>query len=94
MNRTVVIHWLNEQHIRYSISKAHAGLAEITSRTTKAMIYGRIESAKARDNEDKRWVDVLFAVLLKYNHVDKHHTFKITPDDARQPRNQLKVKNT
>ena len=92
MNSKVVVHWLNEQNIRYLITKAHAGLAERTIRTMKAMIYSRIESAKARDNEVKRWVDVLFPVLLTYNHVDKHHTIKMTPDEARKPQNHLKVK--
>ena len=60
MNSKVVIRWLGQQQIRCLITKAHAGLAERTIRTMKAMIYRRIESAKARDNEVKRWIDVLY----------------------------------
>jgi hypothetical protein len=84
--------YLEQQHIRYITTKSHAGLAERTIRTLKTMIYSRIESAKTRDNENKRWIDVLFAALTTYNHIDKHSTTKMTPDDARKPHNHLQVK--
>ena len=58
----------------------------------KGMIYSRIQSAKARDNEDKRWVDVLFQALTTYNRIDKHSTIKMTPDEATKPKNHLQVK--
>ena len=92
MNSKIRLRYLDEQHIRHLITKAHAGLAERNIRTMKAMIYSRIESAKARDNEVKRWVDVLYPVLTTYNHIDEHHTIKMTPDEARKPQNQLNVK--
>ena len=92
MNSKIILRYLDEQNIRHLLTKAHAGLAERTIRTMKAMIYRRIESAKARDNEVKRWVDVLYPVLTTYNHIDKHHTIKMTPDEARKPQNQLQVK--
>ncbi len=92
MNSKNILRYLDEQNIKHIITKAHAGLAERTIRTTKAMIYRRIESAKARDNEVKRWVDVLCPVLTTYNHTDKHHTIKMTPDEARKPQRQLQVK--
>ena len=84
--------YLEEQHIRYITTKHHAGLAERTIRTMKAMIYSRIESAKTRDNENKRWIDVLYAVLVTYNQINKHSTIKMTPHEARKPRNHLQVK--
>ena len=92
MKRPVILHYLDEQHIRHIITKAHAGLAERTIRTLKGMIYSRIQSAKARDNEDKRWVDVLFQALTTYNRIDKHSTIKMTPDEATKPKNHLQVK--
>ena len=92
MNTKILISYLDEQHIRHIMTRTHAGLAERTIRTMKAMIYRRIESAKARDNEVKRWVDVLYPVLMTYNHLDKHHTIKMTPDEARKPQNHLQVK--
>ena len=84
--------YLEEHHIRYVTTKHHAGLAERTIRTLKAMIYARIDSAKTRDNVKKRWVEVLYPALLTYNHVDIQSTIKMTPDDARKPQNHLQAK--
>ncbi len=88
----LIKNYLAEHNIRLLMTQVHAGLAERTIRTLKAMIYSRIDSAKTRDNETKRWIDVLFASLLTYNHVDKHSTIKMSPDEDRKPRNQLDVK--
>ncbi len=74
------------------MTKAHAGLAERTFRTLKNMIYSRIESAKARNYVDRRWADVLHEALITYNHIDKHSTTKMTPENARKPHNHLHAK--
>ncbi len=92
MNNNAIMTYLDEHHIRHIITRAHAGIAERTIRTIKAMIYARIESAKERDNENKRWIDVLYPVMLTYNHQDKHSATKMTPNDARKPQNQLQTK--
>ena len=92
MTTTLLRDYLREQHIRYITTKHHAGLAERTIRTLKAMIYGRIDSAKTRDNVKKRWVEVLYPALLTYNQIDIHSTIKMTPYDARKPQNHLQVK--
>ena len=92
MNNNAVMTYLDEHHIRHIITRAHAGIAERTIRTIKAMIYARIESAKERGNENKRWIDVLYPVMLTYNHQDKHSATKTTPNDARKPQNQLQTK--
>jgi Integrase core domain len=92
MNSKVILTYLDEHHIRHIMTRSHAGIAERTIRTIKAMLYSRIESAKERDNEVKRWVDVLYPVLLTYNHIDKHSATKMTPDEARKPQNHLQTK--
>ena len=92
MTTKLLRNYLEEQHIRYVTTKHHAGLAERTIRTLKAMIYGRIDSAKTRDNVKKRWVEVLYPALLTYNQIDIHSTIKMTPDDARKPQNHLQAK--
>jgi hypothetical protein len=84
--------YFTEHNIRLLMTSAHAGLAERTIRTLKAMIYSRIESAKTRDNVNKRWIDVLYPSLLTYNRVDKHSTIKMTPYEATKPENELQVK--
>ena len=87
----LVRNYLAGEHIRLLTTKSHAGLAERTIRTLKDMIYKRIESTKRRDDVNKRWVDVLYPVLLTYNRVDKHSTIKMTPNEATKPHNHLQV---
>ena len=92
LSTPLIKNYLAEEHIRLLMTKAHAGLAERTIRTMKNMIYSRIASAKTRDNESKRWIDVLYASLLTYNRVDKHSTIKMTPYEATKTKNHLQVK--
>ena len=92
LKTNLIRNYLNEHHIRLLMTSSHAGLAERTIRTLKAMIYSRIEAAKARDNVDKRWIDVLPEALITYNRIDKHSATKMTPYNARKPENQLPVK--
>ena len=74
------------------MTRSHAAVAERTIRTVKAMIDKRIESAKKRDNQNKRWVDVLNEVLITYNFKNKHSATKMTPNYATKPTNHLQVK--
>ena len=74
------------------MTRSHAAVAERTIRTVKAMIDNRIESAKKRDNQDKRWIDVLYPVLITYNQKNKHSATKMTPKEAMKPSNHLQVK--
>ena len=74
------------------MTRSHAAVAERTIRTVKAMIDKRIESAKKRDNQNKRWIDVLNPVLITYNYKNKHSATKMTPKDATKPSNHLQVK--
>jgi hypothetical protein len=50
------------------------------------MIYPRVEKTKAQ------WYDLLYQVLLTYNHKMVNTTTKFTPVDARKPANQMTVK--
>ena len=74
------------------MTRSHAAVAERTIRTVKAMIDKRIESAKKRENQNKRWIDVLNPVLITYNYKNKHSATKMTPKDATKPSNHLQVK--
>ena len=56
------------------------------------MIDKRIASTKKRDNQDKRWIDVLNQVLIKYNYKNKHSATKMTPKDATKRTNHIQVK--
>ena len=56
------------------------------------MIYKRIEAAEQNDGEVKRWVDVLYPVLLTYNRRMVHSATKFTPNEAMKPSNKIDVK--
>jgi hypothetical protein len=91
LNTKLITDYLEEHDIKLVMTRSHAAVAERAIRTIKAMIEKRIETAKKKDDEIKRWVDVLFPVLLTYNNKDKHSTINMTPNEARKPENELKV---
>jgi hypothetical protein len=84
--------YLQDNSIRLIETLAHAAVVERAIRTIKHMVYTRIETAKKKNNEDKRWVDVLYPVLLTYNVKLKHSATNMTPSEARKPINELVVK--
>jgi hypothetical protein len=50
-----------------------------------------LEQQKKND-EEKRWVDVLYPVLLTYNVKLQHSATNMTPSEARKPINEIAVK--
>ena len=56
------------------------------------MIYKRIEAAEQNDGEVKRWVDVLYPMLLTYNRRMVHSATKFTPNEAVKESNKMDVK--
>ena len=44
------------------------------------------------ENTGKPWTDLLYQVLLTYNHKMVHSATKMTPHDAKQKVNELNVK--
>ena len=81
----VVAKYLKENNVRQLFTLGHAAYAERAIRTIKDMIYKRIEHTK------QKWVDVLYAVLLTYNHKLKSSITGMTPADAKKPGNQMDV---
>ena len=63
MRDQLIQNYLKDQDIRHLVTRSHAAVAERTIRTVNAMIDKRLESAKKRENQNKRWVDVLYPVL-------------------------------
>jgi hypothetical protein len=64
-------------------------LAERAIRTIKEMIYKRLEK-----HPDEHWYDakILAHALVTYNFKMVHSSTNFTPDQARQPKNELNVK--
>ena len=78
--------YFKENNIRHITTLSHAPVAERTIRTIKAMIYKRVEKS------GEKWHEVLYAVLLTYNHKLVHSATKFTPAEAMKPQNHLDVK--
>ena len=86
MRSTRIIPYVHDQNIKHKITLNHAAVAERTIRTIKDMIYKRIEDI------EKPWTDVLYSVLLTYNHKIIHSVTKFTPADAMKPVYEWMVK--
>jgi hypothetical protein len=78
--------YFRDNHIKHIITLGHAPVAERQIRTIKDMIYKRVE------NNGAGWVDVLYQVLLTYNHKMIHTVTHMTPNDARKSGNNMVVK--
>ena len=92
MRDQLIQNYLKDQHIRHIVTRSHAAVAERTIRTIKAMIDKRLETAEKRDNQNKRWVDVLYPVLVTYIQNNKHSSTNMTPKEAMIPANKIQVK--
>ena len=75
--------FFKEKNIIFITTRTHAGVAERQIRTIKDMLYKRIDNSK-----DKDWSDHIGYVLLAYNHKLIHNVTKMTPHDARKPKNR------
>ena len=78
---------LNEQRIKQVIASTEAPFAERAVQTIKNMIHARIEGL---DLSVEKWVEMLLAILRKFNN-KKHPTTGVTPNDVKRDDNTLKV---
>ena len=84
---TECIRLLNEHNIKQIIVSTKAPFAERAVQTIKNMIHARIEGL---DLSVEKWVEMLPAILKKYNNT-KHSTTGVTPNEAKRDDNKLKV---
>lgn len=87
LQSTKFIKVLNASKIKHIISLSPAPYIERFIGTLKNMIHTRLEGMKL--DKDK-WVDVLDAVLTKYN-LTKHETTEMKPVDAKKESNKFLV---
>ena len=81
--------YLNEKNIRHLITRGHPWFAERAIRTFKDALYKRIDNS---EKENPQWKDYIFEILLTYNNKLKHSATKLTPNEARNKKNELNVK--
>ena len=78
-----------DKDIKHIVTRSHAWFAERMIRTVKDMLYKRIDNSK---KENPQWTDFLYEVLLTYNNKLQHSSHGMTPNQARQPKNEIEVK--
>ena len=86
LSSTQIQSYFKEHNIFHVVTLSHSVFAERMIRTVKNMIYKRIGKT------NKPWYEFIYPVLLTYNRLMIHSTIKMTPEDARKPSSQLKVK--
>ena len=84
---TRFIRLLNEHKINQIITTSPPPFAERMVQTIKNMIHIRLEGLEI--NKEK-WVDILPAVLKKYNNT-VHSTINMSPNDAKDKKNHFEV---
>jgi hypothetical protein len=82
----IVKEFLNEKNVKLITTNGHAPVAERQIRTIKNMIYQRMEKT------GKTWRELLYPVLLVYNHKLIHSVIKMTPADAMKKSNSMIVR--
>ena len=80
---------LDEKGIKHIITRGHPAVAERTIRTIKNMINKRLE---AGNQPDSKWIDILHQVLFVHNYKMEHSATKMTPIQAKEAKNHMKVK--
>ena len=86
-NSIEFIRLVNTHNIKQIIVSTPPPFAERAVQTIKNMIHARIEGL---DLSVEKWVEMLPVILRKYNNT-KHSTTNMTPNEAIQTDNKLKV---
>ena len=63
-------------------SKVRPVCADRAIRTFREMLDKRIEP-------DQQWIDLVYPILVSYNYKFVHSTVEFTPNEAREPSNEL-----
>ena len=82
----IVKKYLEDNKVKLITTNGHAPVAERQIRTFKNMICQRV------DKTNKTWQELLYPVLLVYNHRNIHRVTKMTPADALKKSNRLEVR--
>lgn len=84
---TEIDKYFKDNGINHLITLSHAAFAERAIKTIKNEIYKRVKLPSQTN-----WSDLLYQILLKYNHKSVHSSTGYTPADAEKQSNHLNVK--
>lgn len=80
--------YLKEENIKLITTLSHAPIVERAIGTIKNMLYKRLEFEPSKP----WWGEVLQQVIFVYNYGRTHSTLEMTPNEARKPTNEERVK--
>ena len=92
LNSNVIKEYIAEQGMEIHRTRTHPAFAERAIRTVKDMLFKRVEADEKKGKENIQWTDYIFEIMITYNNKMVHSATGLTPQQARKPENELKVK--
>ena len=86
--------YLEDEKIEIHRARGHPAFAERFIKTYKDKLFKHVEADKRKGKENVQWVGYSFEILLTHNNKDIHSSHNMTPQEARLPKNELRVKLT
>ena len=85
---TIISKYFKDEKINHIITLSHPNVSERAIRTIKDEIYKRAGKLPS----EKKWSELIYPILLKYNFKSVHSSIGLTPSNAEKPENQFYVK--
>ena len=92
LNSNVIKEYIESQKIEIHRTRTHPAFAERFIRTFKNMLFKRVEADEKKGKDNIQWTDYIFEIMITYNNKMVHSSTDLTPQEARKPENELKVK--
>ena len=92
LNSGVLKEYFEKEKIETHQTRTHPAFAERFIRTFKDMLFKRVEADEKKGKENIQWTDYIFEIMITYNNKMVHSATDLTPQQARKPENELKVK--
>ena len=93
LNSNVIKEYIEKsQTIEIHRTRTHPAFAERMIRTGKNMLFKRVEADEKKGKENIQWTDYIFEIMITYKNKMVHSATGLTPQEARKPENELKVK--
>ena len=84
---TEIDKYFKNENIKHIITLSHPAYSERAIRTIKGEIYKRVKIPS-----DKKWTELLYQILLKYNYKSIHSGTGFTPAEAEKQQHHFHVK--
>ena len=92
LDSNVIKEYIESQKIEIHRTRTHPAFAERFIRTFKNMLFKRVEADEKKGKANIQWTDYIFEIMITYNNKMVHSATDLTPQQAKKPENELKVK--